>query len=1199
MHQLEAPSSNDTSDGYTSPLKGRQPLRSVQAAPPPQQQQQTPTNRSSSASPAGHHATPTSASASAEKMRAYVLDSLRRHETLEAGQRRRIVSGQTPRAAASRLATPPAAGSLSAMDASTSAPGAAADGSISLRQQQQQQQRGLIGTTSGDGSAADSTPLHGQRRMDRLGKGNTFKAGRTPLVRRHSPLIDDGSTPSTSLREQEHEQDQSRLSASGGALQQHGAPSEASSNDLMAPVHGGLGVGNTSFPGLGAAEQAPPSGARVDPNSLNEYLSKQIQRLDMENAGLAADKEAMQKQLNKALRQIEALKEAVARNGDAQRTAAPAAAATAGGASKSEVAEMQLLLDELRSTTREQREEIEELQAQRRELEDLLDEQEAKVQELENRTGASDADVDGDRTRRTDLEDENHELHAEVTKIAEERDALQHENDQLVKELDERDERVQALEDELVSERQLHKESQQQWEDFAQQQVDAAEAAREQAQRFEEELRKLQDQVAGDAADRTATSHNVSTATHRANHSETLANAEMQLEQLVKQLEEASADLRSAAKREADLRAELMQVEQEKQHLAEDRDRAMEEQERAVEEDKAALIDERNELQAKCSALMQTVAELQEDLDEHVSAQSISSEHKAKGTLRDDGKLERERALNDTLADLRDVRELEGQVEVKETENRMLRDRIRDLEGRVEGLKHQNATAERSMAALTSTPHPKARTPIRTPHSPPELAAMSWLNHDSTLGGGSILRQLHAVQQDLDEKNAEVDGKMDQLEGMRRRYLEVHQNLITAEQERDSFKLRFEELWSARGPIERARRSLKRVACPECSYTIDASVKMAQVQREAADAGAQEHSVAEQSMSVTYKSLLNQLDEVRASWAAERRAWAQEKRTTEAVLDEVGCAQQRFVKDDSADILPSFQVDDARRATLDVGDEMTRTRQRVRTLTKASLECSRDFAATESKLATTERELIAVKEDLQAKSRELEQLSDALYKAQSGKHSPVETETIRRRQAQALQDEQRLLQERDMLDEERSRLFHDYHSSQEVRARPITGSSGLADHDSGPFLQRLRDLNAQLASCEATLKLHRAQIEQHERTIALMNDDIKAKDERLQQLAGDNDRLKRLRATVIQGVDELEHALRAAKLKTVDADRVIEQLRSERDKQSKILETERKWMESLRSDTDLALQRKTRALITAEERVIVLEAQLRAQGGSR
>ena len=777
----------------SSPLANRQPLRglNINTAQEPQANLPAEQSRSGSQKP---------------DMSNYVYESFRQRDSLEAGQRRRLASGGTPRAG-SRSATPVRADATS--DSSPS-------------------------------KNSSSSPFAG-RRMDRLGRGNTLKAGFTPIPRRASPLrnVEDSTE---------------RQSNSGGA------PSEVSSNDLMHPVHGGLS-GNTSFPGLGAADDAPPSGARVEDNALIDYLHKMNGQLSAENAEMKEKMDSWQKQLNHALRQNELLK---------REAAAPRDLAEKGSA---EVDGLKAKIQELESLVKDQTDEIGDLEHDKQSFEKKLEDAEARIQQLENRT-RSDRE---DGTAVQDLHDDIDDLHDENAKLQTEVDDLQQERAQ--------------LKQQLSDEQRLHQESIDKLRAHVTERVEAAERdAREAEQRsaqLEDQLRKLEEE-AQETADRTPTTNANSVASKgsRQQDSEEEESLRAELERKEFELRDAAATL-DAMDETLELRAKRIQeLENENELLRLDVAALQEEQQKldsdlaSADRDYNALAADRDEMHAKVEELQHIVNNLQSELQEQASNGSVSSERKANG--QGDGTQVLRHALQEAQAELDQLRhaadnDAQKHTALKEKENSMLRERIQDLDGRVRSLQQYNATAEKSIMAIGTA---VAQTPIRTPRSPPELSelsAMSWLNHDSTFGGVSVIRQLHAVQRELDAKNADVDEKIDRLEAHRLACMKLHENLAAAESERDGFRSELDHLWSSDGPIEQARRSLKHVRCPGCSVKFNAASKLSQLQKKGER---QEHfgiSVANQSATFAYESVEAKLQEVEGRWASERQAWLAEK----------------------------------------------------------------------------------------------------------------------------------------------------------------------------------------------------------------------------------------------------------------------------------------------------------------------------------
>ncbi|KDN45457.1 hypothetical protein K437DRAFT_121632 [Tilletiaria anomala UBC 951] len=100
------------------------------------------------------------------------------------------------------------------------------------------------------------------------------------------------------------------------------------------------------------------------------------------------------------------------------------------------------------------------------------------------------------------------------------------------------------------------------------------------------------------------------------------------------------------------------------------------------------------------------------------------------------------------------------------------------------------------------------------------------------------------------------------------------------------------------------------------------------------------------------------------------------------------------------------------------------------------------------------------------------------------------------------------------------------------------------------------------------------------------------KDQQIQSLAGDRDRLKEIRAGVLASIASLDEDLQKAKEQSVQYGEELAKLKAQREGERKIQEGEKRWLESIRTDAELALQRKVRELATMESKLASLEEEM-------
>lgn len=657
----------ETATAYSSPAAAR---LARQAATAPDSATSTPTRPLPTA-----YATPKQPSASASeeraKMKQYLLNSVK------ATDRTRSRNGRSSDAHAEAIER------LKAQAQLHRTPGSLSEGDAN----------------GSPATSADPTP---RRRMDRLGKANTFAAGRTPLPKggvaellRRGALfgVSDSSgvssaVPESPLRAAPEAKDDEAASSTG-------TYSEASSNDLaLAPnssKHGALGLrANTSFPGLGAADAGTEANSfarpRVDAAKLALYQSKLNARLDAENEELKRERDGLLQKLAK----LEA--------GERGQPAQP---------------ELEAVQQELKS----EKERADALDKEAQELADLLDEKERELESLK-------AAPEG----------------------GEEHEQLREEIEDLQRLLKERDEDLEELEGRLERERMQMEEQVQQAKAFSFQTLDKIETERDQAlERVEElqaELARRAEPSQVDSALQQRIEQLEGERNDLAKQLETIQQTASKMETLQNQAKSDAARIRGLERRLNAATAQLAKTGQD----------ANETQDLEVE----ALKEELRQAQLHVA-----------DLETRATSTSVQEERILF--------LERQKS------------DLEKRVEqYREQISMGVGSNLANLSNG-DGTSFPPTTPAR--AGVGSSPLPKSVMSLRsrnvsglkTPRSPGPLSDASWLyNEPSSLGAAGVVERIAYLESALDEANASIDAKLQQLDSAGLAHLTLAERLERA-----------------------------------------------------------------------------------------------------------------------------------------------------------------------------------------------------------------------------------------------------------------------------------------------------------------------------------------------------------------------------------------------------------------------------------
>ncbi|EPQ29884.1 uncharacterized protein PFL1_02557 [Pseudozyma flocculosa PF-1] len=1009
-------------------------------------------------------------------------------------------------------------------------------------------------------SSADAiTPRH---RMDRLGKANTFAAGRTPLPKggiaellRRGALsrLGDTSDRSGSMQSQVSPYAAYDGSSRGGQdnqtiLESLAGLSEASSNDLTAPpqtsVHGPLGLrANTSFPGLGAAEVGTDANAaarpRVDPSRLAVYQSKLNARLDAENDELKRERDELSRQLEELRRQ----------NGELRRGSTSESVSTDMKAAGSPLPGAQ---NNAAEDLLAERERANALDKEAQELADLLDEREREIEtlhaELEQvRNGADSADAQGDRDPAGDERSGRSQASNDG-----ETAQLRFEIEELQAQLKERDEDIMDLEDRLEDERKQFEQQVQQAKAYSFETLEKVEAARDEAldraDRLENELeesRQACDRLRAELDSQQARAEGRDSAeTENVELRQQVSSLSRKAQQLEREVETARSESKEASDRASE-HAERVQA----------LERQVEAWKAEVADLEADLEEERHRAERADDELAALRAE-EQDPDATAKrsdlTRSVGSQRSRSSADRRAASLERQlTSARETIEQLQS--QIEGRassptseadnVRAKDLEVQLLKKQKSELQLRVDEYRKMISAGVGSSLALLSqqqqeqdqemarsgdkgsklspttpggrSPLPKSVlnlrhiSPMKTPRSPAPLSEASWLYNESSLGGAGVAERIAFLESALDEANASIDAKLQKLDSAGVAHLTLAERLERANQRIAELEAELERL--------RMRASAAAGAAGSSSFSVSDSPNKStrsavQRQRVFADVHAQ-------------------LEALKSRWASDH----DQLKTREAEVErrEHELADRSRERREYRGVLA--ELDRFRTAAASLQDDLHAEQVRQREMLAKSKATSQEKADIETRLMSTQSELDAVKRKLQDKMGGLESLSRQLFdkstrsdgsdpRSRSGMQAQVDALSQQVESAQAQVEE--LRQERHDLLSQRADLHAKFAKVNE----------------------RYESVAADLAVSRQALAAHQAQLDEQIEQMEATHAALRSKRAEYAEVVGDRDRLRAERDDIVRDVGRFESELRRVRREADRQGSDLEALRAERER---------------------------------------------------
>ncbi|CBQ70983.1 related to Cingulin [Sporisorium reilianum SRZ2] len=901
------------------------------------------------------------------------------------------------------------------------------------------------------GSPATSTDPTPRRRMDRLGKANTFAAGRTPLpkggvaelLRRGALFGVSDSSAASSVAAQsplragpqvaESAKDDEVASAVGSTT----TYSEASSNDLaLVPngsKHGAMGLrANTSFPGLGAADAGTQANSvarpRVDAAKLALYQSKLNARLDAENEELKRERDQL---LNK-LAQLEA-----------------------GSSGQSTPAQVEAVVQQLQA----ERQRADALDKEAQELADLLDDKERELETLKNSQGAP----RNDQEREHQLQDEIHELQS------------------LLKE---REEDLEELEARLEREREQMEEQVQQAKAFSFQTLDKIESERDQAL---ERVQELQQQLS------------------ELRHSDSSQNGGQN----------------------AALQHRLQELQDENQGLTKELEDRIESS-KQTESEIQSLREQGNSDAARIRGLERRLNAANAQLSKSGSTGDDADDTQAMQLESLRAQLQEAKAYIADLENRADEQKPPASSSVQEEKIQFLERQKAELEDRVQQYREMiskgvgtnlanlsNAEA-RGVAgsvppvtpgrtALGSSPLPKSVMSLRnisavkTPRSPGPLSEASWLYNESSLGAANVVDRIAYLEGALDEANASIDAKLQQLDEAGVAHLTLAERLQQAHQRIAELEAEIERLRTLGG---------------QSGDTSTASPNKSVSQRQK-----------------VFADVHAQLEALKSRWAADHDKLQQRERDLERREREL---QDRSTeKRQYQDVLA--ELNRFKEAASSLQQDLQHERAKQRSKLAETKAASHHKDSIEGSLSRTQAELDVVKRKLDEKMGGLEDLGRQYMEKAVQPESTIgrreraqldsQTERLAERFKAAQNEVEQLKAERNELLTQRVDLHQKYAAANENYEQVL----------------------ADLAASRSALAEHQAQLDEQIEQMEAAHAALRSKKVAYEKIAGDRDRLRAERDLIVHDVGMFEQELRRLRREADRQGADLEALRAERE----------------------------------------------------
>ncbi|KAM0749474.1 hypothetical protein T439DRAFT_327161 [Meredithblackwellia eburnea MCA 4105] len=783
--------------------------------------------------------------------------------------------------------------------------------------------------------------------------------------------------------------------------------------------------GNSSLPLAGVGEGAPTTTTRFNGAKLNAYLHSLNTHLTEENQSLVKVLGEREGEVGRLRKEMQGLEDRVREMSVRQEESSSVSASRSRSAEENEelhdrIGEQEREIEDLRRQLADaEQSHVDSSTAHEKELASLHARADELLADLEGKDGEIDAvrqELEGAlQQQEADFEDKMRRLEEELSNV------MTGQEEALAK-------ATKELEERQTEEREEREEDQRRMEELE-----------ERCGKLEEERDALEREVeaAGSDAERQANERVKTLRQEVAGLSSTMADKDAEIERLGAVIEDLEARAEELDVKVAELEAAAASGsshdDSELEAQLREKDENLKQMEEALDESARQLLQNEDDLEALRKDLV-SERSVNASLSAQISQLSLHKT-KAKSPLANEAFKEEqdpqvavlEEALelaNDEIARL--TKQLTSSdrhaIEIKDIEIKTLERQKGELESRVSSLRNQvsdnlsftpSKTPEKSFLFRPVSGVPTPKTPGQFLSNLSAWSPGNVTGADSTIS--PLLAQIqelelivHKLQSQLAEANDDIDSKLDKLDLAGSGTISLARQLAEARERIALLEAELDRLTGENGTLYRVRTKLSTVSCPGCHETFDAN-KYVQLN---IDKASRTVSLADSSTdpSQPLRDALTAVNKQLYDLRAERSTLSRQHTALQRDFDKA-------------------RVDIAR-----LEAELRAERERARSLGSETAQASREKAALESRLSTTESELRAVKRE------------------QVNATGPEAVERLRKEKSDLVQERTTLLHKLAAANERLARVDRDLASSKSVQ---LDAQTQLERHT--VEVQRLRE----------------------------------------------------------------------------------------------------------------------------------------------
>ena len=388
---------------------------------------------------------------------------------------------------------------------------------------------------------------------------------------------------------------------------------------------------------------------------------------------------------------------------------------------------------------------------------------------------------------------------------------------------------------------------------------------------------------------------------------------------------------------------------------------------------------------------------------------------------------------------------------------------------------------------------------VKTPRSPGPLSEASWLYNESSLGAANVVDRIAYLESALDEANASIDAKLQQLDDAGVAHLTLAERLQQAH----------ERIAELEAEIERLR-----MAAGHNGDSSSASPSKSASQRQK-----------------VFADVHAQLEALKSRWAADHDKLQQREREIER--------RERELHDRSAekrqyqDVLA--ELNRFKEAASSLQQDLQHERAKQRSMLAETRAASQQKDSIEGSLSRTQAELDAVKRKLEEKMGGLENLGRQYME------KAVQPEgSMGRREKQQLDTQTERLAERFQAAQSEVELLRAERNDLLTQRADLHKKFAVANEN---YEQVLADL----AASRAALAEHQTQLDEQIEQMEAAHAALRSKKAAYEKIAGDRDRLRAERDLIVHDVGMFEQELRKLRREADQQGADLEALRAERE----------------------------------------------------